>query len=106
MIWGPWADKINAGFCLPFAFGNAGENDQDEEEEDEDARRWGPKRNGLHYYTHFMGWAVKWDQWVQEEYLYEDSAFTVSLLKPLSSEFNKVKPKKKGQKKSLLQIQV
>jgi hypothetical protein len=60
-MWVPYADKINVGFCLPLAFGNAGENDQDEEEEDEDAHWWGPKRNGLHYYMHFMGWAVKWD---------------------------------------------
>ncbi len=88
------------------AFGNAGEIDQDEEEENEDARRWGPKHNGLHYYMHFIGWAVTWDCWVQEEYLYEDLAFTVSLSKLLSKEFNKVKPKKKGQKMSLLQIQV
>ncbi len=91
---------------MPLAFGNAGENDQDEEEEDKDVHRWGPKCNGFHYYMHFMGWAVKWDQWVQEEYLYENLAFTVSLLKLLSKEFNKVKPKKKGQKMSLLQIQV
>jgi hypothetical protein len=61
VIWGPKADKINAGFCSPLEFGNAGENNQDEEEEDKDARQWGPKQNGLHYYMHFMGWAVKWD---------------------------------------------
>jgi hypothetical protein len=106
VMWGLKADKINAGFCLPLAFGNAGENDKDEEEEDKDAHRWGPKHNGLHYYMHFMGWAVKCDQSVQEEYLYEDLAFTVSLSKLLSREYNKVKPKKKGQKMSLLQIQV
>ena len=118
VMWGPKADTNQRGFCSPLAFGDArggddnannenqcaGENDQDDEEEDEDARRWGPKRNSWHYYVHFMGWAVKWDRWVQEEYLYEDSAFTVALSKLLTSEYNKVKPKKKGQKMSLSQM--
>ena len=118
VMWGPKANKVNVGFCSPLAFGDArggdgninnenqcaGENDQEDEEEDEDARRWGPKRNSWHYYVHFMGWAVKWDRWVQEEYLYEDLAFTVSLSKLLTSEYNKVKPKKKGHKMSLLQM--
>ncbi|KAL3763315.1 hypothetical protein ACHAW5_007707 [Stephanodiscus triporus] len=118
VMWGPKAKKITLGFCSPKAFGNvcdgddngnndmqsAGENDQDDEEEDEDERRWGPKRNTWHYYVHFMGWAVKWDRWVPEEYLYEDSTLTISLSKLLLSEYNKVKPKKKGQKMSLLQM--
>jgi hypothetical protein len=47
VMWGPKADKIDARFCSPLAFGNAGENNLDEEEEDEDTHQWGPKRNGL-----------------------------------------------------------
>jgi hypothetical protein len=108
VMWGPKADKINVGSSLAFGENNekqsAGENDEEYDEEDEDSRRWGPKRNCWHYYVHFMGWAVKWDRWVQEKHLYEDSAFTVSLSKLLSGEYNKVKPKKKGQKMSLLQL--
>ncbi|KAL3822874.1 hypothetical protein ACHAXA_006238 [Cyclostephanos tholiformis] len=120
VMWGPKVDRVNVGSSLVFGSARGGDDDDDgesyekqsagengednDEEDDEDARRWDPRRNCWHYYIHYMGWAVKWDRWVQEEYLYEDSAFTVSLSKLLSGEYNKVKPKRRGQKMSLLQL--
>ncbi len=103
LMWGPKVKQINVGSSLDFGKEKqlASEND---EEEDEDTHRWSQMRNCWHYYVHFMGWAVKWDRWVQEEYIYEDSAFTISLSKLLSSAYNTVKPKKKGQKMSLLEM--
>ena len=80
------------------------DDDDEEEEEDEDTRRWGTKRNCFHYYVHYMGWAVKWDRWVEERYLKEASESTELLSKVLMKEYNKVKPKKKGQKMTVSQM--
>lgn len=99
------------GFCSPLVDGesigdSAGneEKEVEEDEEDEDARRSDPQHNCYHYYVHYMGWGVKWDRWVEEAYLYEDSASTEALAKLLAKEYKKVKPKKKGQKMSIVQI--
>ena len=91
VMWGPKSNQVNLGFCSSLS-------------EDEDKRRWGPKRNCYHYYVHYMGWAITWDRWVEEPNLYEDSKSTEALSKLLHKEYNKVKPKKKGQKMSVPQI--
>jgi hypothetical protein len=108
VMWGPKADKIDAGFCSPLALAMQVRTTKMKKRRTKTpvSGVQSAMAYGLHYYMPFMGWAVKWDQWAQEEYLYEDSAFTVSLSKLLSREYNKVKPKKKGKKISLLQIQV
>lgn len=114
LMWGPKSNQVNLGFCSSLSEDGgllnddnemkAEEEEDDDEEEDEDERRWGPKRNCYHYYVHYMGWAIKWDRWVEETNLYEDSKSTESLSKLLHKEYNKVKPKKKGQKMSVPQI--
>ena len=45
-----------------------------------------------------VGWAVKWDRWIEEKYLFEDSESTRLLAQTLTKEYQQVKPKKKGQK--------
>jgi len=112
VMWGPKSNQVNLGFCSSLSEDGGILNDDNEmkveeeedEEEDEDKRRWGPKRNCYHYYVHYMGWAITWDRWVEETNLYEDSKSTESLSKLLHKEYNKVKPKKKGQKMSIPQI--
>ena len=100
VMWGPKVDSTK----LIVNDQSVGENDDDEDDdEDEDIRRWSPKYNTFHYYVHFYGWAVTWDRWVHQEYLYEDSEFTLSLSKLLTSEYKKVQPKK-GQRMSLIQM--
>ncbi|KAL7527439.1 hypothetical protein ACHAXR_001960, partial [Thalassiosira sp. AJA248-18] len=76
-----------------------------DEDEDEGSRRWNPKYNSWHYYVHYMGWAVRWDRWVEERWVYDDSASSVALAKTLMSEYNKIKPKKRGQKMSIRQVE-
>ena len=98
VMWGPKVDNTK----LIVKDQSVVEND-DEDDEDEDVRRWSPKHNTFHYYVHFYGWAVTWDRWVHQEYLYEDSKFTISLSKLLTSEYKKVQPKK-GQRMSLIQM--
>ena len=126
VMWGPKSNQVNMGFCSSLVDGDAiggilddnemmmqsqqstAENEEegcdDEEEEDEDTRRWGIKRNCYHYYCHYMGWAVKWDRWVEERYLKEASKSTELLSKVLMKEYNKVKPTKKGQKMTVSQM--
>ena len=114
VMWGPKSSQVNLGFCSSLSEDGGILNDDnemkveeeedDDEEEDEDKRRWGPKRNCYHYYVHYMGWAITWDRWVEETNLYEDSKSTEALSKLLHKEYNKVKPKKKGQKMSVPQI--
>mmetsp|Transcript_24390 Transcript_24390/g.52586 ORF Transcript_24390/g.52586 Transcript_24390/m.52586 type:complete len:728 (+) Transcript_24390:1-2184(+) len=110
IIWGPRSNEISMGSCSSLTDGDkdqaAGEEDdeEDDEEEDEDAQRWGPKRNCWHYYVHYMGWAVKWDRWVEEINIYDDSESSKSLAKLLTQEYKKVKPKRRGQKMSSLQV--
>lgn len=116
VMWGPTNSNVTMGFCSSLVEGlpcggiverdnsrTAAEED-DDEEEDEDARRWGPKQNCWHYYVHYMGWAVKWDRWVEEQFLYDDSVSSQSLAKTLMTEYKKVKPKKRGQKMSSVQV--
>ena len=108
VIWGPKSNQVSLGFASSALQGdadqgnNAGEDD--EEDEDEDSRRWNPKRNCWHYFVHYMGWAVIWDRWVEEPFLYEDSESTSILAKTLMTEYKKVKPKRKGQKMSIQQV--
>jgi len=113
VVWGPKSSQVNLGFCSSLSEDGGILNDdnemkveeeEDEDEEDEDKRRWGPKHNCYHYYVHYMGWAITWDRWVEETNLYEDSKSTEALSKLLHKEYNKVKPKKKGQKMSVPQI--
>jgi len=114
VMWGPKSNQVNLGFCSSLSEDGGILNDDnemkveeeedDDEEDDEDKRRWGPKHNCYHYYVHYMGWAITWDRWVEETNLYEDSKSTESLSKLLHKEYNKVKPKKKGQKMSVPQI--
>jgi len=75
-----------------------------EEEDDEDEHRTNPKFNCHHYYVHYMGWNVKWDRWVEECYLYDHSDSTKLLADKIQKQYDKVKPKKKGQKMSVSQI--
>ena len=114
VMWGPKSNQVNLGFCSSLSEDGGILNDDnemkvedeedDDEDEDEDKRRWGPKHNCYHYYVHYMGWAITWDRWVEETNLYEDSKSTEALSKLLHKEYNKVKPKKKGQKMSVPQI--
>jgi hypothetical protein len=99
VMWGPKVDSTK----LIVNDQSVVENDDEDDDEDEDVRRWSPKYNTFHYYVHFYGWAVSWDRWVHQEYLYEDSEFTLSLSKLLTSEYKKVQPKK-GQRMSLIQM--
>jgi hypothetical protein len=78
--------------------------EQDEEEDDEDDHRTNPKLNCHHYYVHYMGWNVKWDRWVNEVYLYDHSDSTKLLAEKIQKEYDKVKPKKKGQKMTVSQV--
>ncbi|KAK1740547.1 MRG family protein [Skeletonema marinoi] len=48
-----------------------------------------------------MGWNVKWDRWVDECYLYDHSDSTKLLAEKIQKQYDKVKPKKKGQKMSV-----
>ena len=77
------------------------EEEVEEDEEDEDERRANPKLNCHHYYVHYMGWNVKWDRWVDECYLYDHSDSTKLLAEKIQKQYDKVKPKKKGQKMSV-----
>lgn len=110
VMWGPKSNSTSMGFCSALVNGEStgGNADQNragaEEDEDEDDRRLDAKRNCYHYYVHYMGWKVKWDRWVEEAYLYEDSTSTVALAKLFTKEYNKVKPKKRGQKMSAVQV--
>eukprot|EP00579_Thalassiosira_antarctica_P030596 CAMPEP_0202032692 /NCGR_PEP_ID=MMETSP0905-20130828/65657_1 /ASSEMBLY_ACC=CAM_ASM_000554 /TAXON_ID=420261 /ORGANISM="Thalassiosira antarctica, Strain CCMP982" /LENGTH=847 /DNA_ID=CAMNT_0048596561 /DNA_START=56 /DNA_END=2600 /DNA_ORIENTATION=- len=111
VIWGPKSNQVNLGFCLSLVngkpVGGIVDNEKkgdDDDDEDEDARRWDPKRNCYHYYVHYMGWNVKWDRWVEGAFLYEDSTSTDALAKMLTKEYNKVKPKRRGQKMSAAQV--
>jgi len=53
-----------------------------------------------HYFVHFNGWNVKWDRWVDEEKLFEDTEDARVLAKRLKNEA-KVLKKNKSQKKTL-----
>ncbi len=77
---------------------------EEEDDEDEDEHRTNPKLNCHHYYVHYMGWNVKWDRWVEECYLYDHSDSTKLLADKIQKQYDKVKPKKKGQKMSVSQI--
>ena len=115
VVWGPKSDQVKS-MGVSFAGDDSGdvekkedednneEEDEEDEDEDEDSRRWNPKYNCWHAYVHYMGWAIKWDRWVEETMLYEDSPSTEVLAKTLMTEYNKVKPKKKGQKMSIQQV--
>ena len=74
---------------------------EEEDDEDEDEHRTNPKLNCHHYYVHYMGWNVKWDRWVDECYLYDHSDSTKLLAEKIQKQYDKVKPKKKGQKMSV-----
>ena len=114
-MWGPKSTKINVALLssdgttslldgkVDEALEIAQQKEEDEDE-DEEFRRWDPKRNCHHYYVHYMGWNVKWDRWVEESHLYEDSKSTHELAARLMKEYNKVKPTKKGQKMSTAQL--
>lgn len=80
------------------------QTNEEEEDEDEDEHRTNPKLNCHHYYVHYMGWNVKWDRWVEECYLYDHSESTKLLADKIQKQYDKVKPKKKGQKMSVSQI--
>lgn len=81
-----------------------GDEAEEEDDEDEDEHRTNPKLNCHHYYVHYMGWNVKWDRWVEECYLYDHSESTKLLANKIQKQYDKVKPKKKGQKMSVSQI--
>ena len=107
LIWGP---KSKSSLPVPALMENADNNDtnkhesmEDVDDEDDDQRN-NPKLNCHHYYVHYMGWNVKWDRWVEEVYLYESSASTKLLADKIQNEYNKVKPRKKGQKMSVSQV--
>jgi len=111
VMWGPKSHQISMGFCSslvdgePIAgIGNDETRLEDDDDIDEDERRWGPKQNCWHYYVHYLGWNVKWDRWVEETHIYNDTASTESLSKILMKEYKERKPKKKGQKMSALQV--
>lgn len=78
--------------------------EEEEDDEDEDERRNNPKLNCHHYYVHYLGWNVKWDRWVDECYLYDHSDSTKLLAEKIQKHYDKVKPKKKGQKMSVSQV--
>jgi hypothetical protein len=78
--------------------------EEEDDDEDEDAHRTNPKLNCHHYYVHYLGWNVKWDRWVEEVYLYDHSDSTKLLADKIQKEYDKVKPKKKGQKMSVSQV--
>jgi len=78
--------------------------EEEEVDEDEDERRNNPKLNCHHYYVHYMGWNVKWDRWVDECYLYSHSDSTKLLAEKIQKQYDKVKPRKKGQKMSVSQV--
>ena len=80
------------------------QHEDDDEDEDEESHRYDPTRNAHHYYVHYMGWNVKWDRWVEEAFLYEDSKSTKELAAKLSKEYNAIKPTKKAQRMSTTQL--
>jgi len=83
---------------------NMEEADEEDDDEDEDDHRTDPKLNCHSYYVHYMGWNVRWDRWVNEVFLYDHSNSTKLLAEKIQKEYEKVKPKKKGQKMSVSQV--
>ena len=52
-----------------------------------------------HYFVHYQGWNVKWDRWVDEDQLYEDTPDARILAKRLKEESKCLKKKGNSQKK-------
>lgn len=101
--WGP-ADTSSSAFCSSLvAANNANEADceqqQPVEKDDDDNEGW-----SHHHFVHYLGWAVKWDRWIEEKYLFEDSESARLLAQTLTKEYQLVKPKKKGQKMTAPQV--
>lgn len=104
-MWGPKYQTTNLGFIFNTTnddqtMHQSGDVGDDEEEDDEESKRWNPQHNCHHYYVHYIGWNVKWDRWVEESCLYNDSKSTHLLAAKLMKGYNKVKPTKKGQRMS------
>ena len=80
-MWGPKYQTTNLGFIFNTTnddqtMHQSGDVGDDEEEDDEESKRWNPQHNCHHYYVHYIGWNVKWDRWVEESCLYNDSKST------------------------------
>jgi len=72
------------------------ENDQDETENEsmsydqkEDDYTW-------HYFVHYLGWNVKWDRWVEQSSIFEDTDNTGRLAKLLEQEIKQIRKISKG----------
>lgn len=61
-----------------------------------------------HYFVHYRGWNVRWDRWVDEDSLYDDTENTRRLASDLKAELRKWQAKcrkSKGTKLNIMQLQ-